>query len=139
GYDPTTAGGLMSPDFIVVFTQATAAEALDRLRHSNHPNEALIWVFVVNTHRRYRGAIPVAGLLKADPETLVAELVDHQRSVRPDADLEEIARLMTDYDLTVVPVVGDGDELLGTILVDDVLELVIPNPWRRRFGLFGGE
>jgi len=139
GYDPTTAGGLMSPDFIAVYTQATAAEALDRLRHSSHPHEALIWVFVVNTHRRYRGAIPVAGLLKADPETLVAELVDHQRSVRPDADLEEIARLMTDYDLTVVPVVGDGDELLGTILVDDVLELVIPNPWRRRFGLFGGE
>jgi Mg/Co/Ni transporter MgtE len=57
--------------------------------------------------------------------------------VRPDADLEEVARLMTDFDLTVVPVVDDEQRLLGVITVDDVLELVLPKGWRRQFGLFG--
>lgn len=137
GFDPTTAGGLMSPDFVVLYTQATVAEALERIRRSGCPFDALTWIFLVNTHRRYRGAVPVVALLRADPHSLVHDLVTHQRAVRPAAGLEEIARLMTDYDLTVVPVVDDNDEPLGAILVDDVLELVIPNPWRRRFGLFG--
>ena len=56
-----------------------------------------------------------------------------------DTELEEVARLMTDYDLTVVPVVGDGDMLIGIVTVDDVLELVLPEGWRRRFNLLGGD
>ena len=46
---------------------------------------------------------------------------------------------MTDYDLTVVPVVDEEDRLLGVITVDDVLELVLPKNWRRRFGVMGEE
>jgi CBS domain-containing protein len=139
GYDPTTAGGLMSPDFVVLYSQATATEALERVRHAGCPPDALTWIFTVNTHRRYRGAVAIGDLVKADPRTALGDLVRHQRSVRPDADLEEITRLMTDYDLTIVPVVDEHEALVGAVAVDDVLELVIPNPWRRRFGFFGGE
>ena len=57
----------------------------------------------------------------------------------PDADLEEVARLMTDFDLTVVPVLDDDEHLLGIVTVDDVLELVLPEGWRRRFGLLGAD
>ncbi len=46
---------------------------------------------------------------------------------------------MTDYDLTVVPVVDDEERMLGVITVDDVLELVLPRGWRRRFGVMGEE
>ena len=46
---------------------------------------------------------------------------------------------MTDYDLTVVPVVDEEERLLGVITVDDVLELVLPKSWRRRFGVMGEE
>ena len=46
---------------------------------------------------------------------------------------------MTDYDLTVVAVVDDEERLVGVITVDDVLELVLPKGWRRRFGLFGDD
>ncbi len=46
---------------------------------------------------------------------------------------------MTDYDLTIVAVTEAKGELLGVVTVDDVLELVLPRGWRRRFDLFGGE
>ena len=59
------------------------------------------------------------------------------RRVRADADTEEVARLMTDYDLTVVAVTDEQERLVGVITVDDVLELVLPRGWRRRFGLYG--
>jgi CBS domain-containing protein len=139
GFDPTTAGGLMSPDFVAVYTQATVAEALARLRAASCPPDALTWVFVLNTHRRYRGAIAIGDLLRADPDEPALGLVRHQRSLRPAAELEEVARLMTDYDLTIVPVVDEREELVGAVSVDDVLELILPGPWRRRFGLFGGD
>ena len=67
----------------------------------------------------------------------VDQIAAFPRRVRPDADLEEVARLMTDYDLMVVPVTDADERLLGVITVDDVLELVVPRGWRRRFGLFG--
>ena len=136
GYDPTTAGGLMSPDFVVVDAHATQIEALDRVRRAVGPSDALAWIFVVNTHRRYRGAVSLPDLVRAGSETLANELVSHRTSVTADAELEEIARVMTDYDLTVLPVLDSEERPIGVITVDDVLELIIPPP-DRGLGLFG--
>jgi CBS domain-containing protein len=137
GYDPATAGGLMSPDFVCVYGPASRDEALERLRTSTCPADSLAWVFVMNSRKRLIGAIALADLLRADPELPVGQVAELPRRVRPDADLEEVARLMTDYDLTVVAVTDDEERLLGVITVDDVLELVVPKGWRRRFGVFG--
>jgi len=64
-------------------------------------------------------------------------LITHSRRVTADADLDEIVRAMTDYDLTIVPVVDADDRPIGIITVDDVLELIAPPP-DRGFNLFGG-
>jgi Mg/Co/Ni transporter MgtE len=136
GYDPATAGGLMSPEFVCIYRTATRTEALDRVRRSNTAADALAWVFLMNTHKRLEGAVALADLLRAD-EDAVSELAVAARSVRPDAGLEEVARLMTDFDLTVVPVVDDEQRMVGVITVDDVLELVLPRGWRRNFHVFG--
>jgi CBS domain-containing protein len=135
GYAPATAGGLMSPDFVCVYAQSTAAEALDRVRRSRAAPETLEVVFVMNTHRRVHGAIALADLVRAEPDDVLGEIGAIPRTVVPDADVEEIARLMTDYDLTVVGVVDGEQRLQGVVTVDDVLELVLPRGWRRHFGI----
>ena len=137
GYEPLTAGGLMSPEFVAVYTQATQAEALDRVRRAASPSDALAWIFAINTHHRYRGAVSLPDLVRAAPDTPFAELVTHSRCVRADADLDEIVRAMTDYDLTIVPVLDDDERPIGIITVDDVLELIAPPPGRG-FNIFGG-
>jgi CBS domain-containing protein len=137
GYEPTTAGGLMSPEFVAVYMQATPEEALDRVRRAAAPSDALAWIFVVDVHRGYRGAVSLPDLLRAEPDTSLADLVTHSCSVTTEAGLEDIARAMTDYDLTVVPVVDEQERPIGVITVDDVLELLLPPPGRR-FGIFGG-
>jgi CBS domain-containing protein len=139
GYDPTTAGGLMSPDFICIYSQATHAEMIERIRRTTGPAEALAWIYVMNQRQRLKGAIQVVDLLRADPELTAGELAESPRQVRADADLEEVARLMTDFDLTVVPVVDEDERVLGVITVDDVLEIVLPRGWRRSFRVFGEE
>ncbi len=137
GFDPATAGGLMSPDFICLYSQATREEALERVAQSRHPAEPISWLYVMNQARRLTGAIHLADLIRATPGSVARDIADPARRVRTDADIEEVARLMTDYDLTVVAVVDDEERLQGVITVDDVLELVIPPGWRRRFGLLG--
>jgi CBS domain-containing protein len=139
GYEPSTAGGLMSPDFICVYSQATREEALERVRRSTSSADSIAWIFVMNQHRRLKGAIQAVDLIRAEPGASVGEIARLPKHVRPDADLEEVARLMTDYDLTVVPVVDDEQQILGVITVDDVLELVLPRGWRRNFRVFGDD
>ena len=126
GYAPATAGGLMSPDFVCVYSQATVAEALERVRLSHAAPETLEMVFVMNTHRRLQGGIALADLVRADPAQAVSEVAPIPRTVAVDAELAEIARLMTDYDLTIVAVVDDDERLQGVVTVDDVLELLVP-------------
>jgi CBS domain-containing protein len=137
GYEPLTAGGLMSPEFAAVYTQATKEEALDRIRRAAAPSDALAWLFVINLNRRYRGAVSLPDLVRATVDTPITELITHSRSVTAEADLDEIVRAMTDYDLTVVPVVDADDHPIGVITVDDVLELIAPPPGRG-FNIFGG-
>src|SRR5579862_468034 len=137
GYDPATAGGLMSPEFVCVFTQATPGEVLERIRSTHVSAEALAWIYVMNASKRLVGSIALVDLLRTDSSQRLGDVADVPQTVRANADLEEVARLMTDFDLTVVPVVDDEQRLLGVVTVDDVLELVLPRGWRRQFGLFG--
>ena len=137
GYDAATAGGLMSPDFVCVYAQATQADVLERIRMSRSSAEALTWIYVMNSRKRLTGAVALVDLLRADPGQPIGDIAGVPQRVRPEADLEEVARLMTDYDLIVVPVVDEEQRLLGVVTVDDVLELVLPKGWRRRFGVLG--
>jgi len=75
--------------------------------------------------------------VRADPDDLITDLISHSRSVAADADLGQIARAMTDYDLTIAPVIDDDERPIGIITIDDVLELIAPPPGRG-FSIFGG-
>jgi len=138
GYDPATAGGLMSPEFICMYRHATVGEVLDRVRRSDVAAELLTTVFVMNSHRELEGSVPIAALVRADPDTNVLELAAPAWPVlRPDAEFEEVARLMADFNLTAAAVIDDREQMIGVITVDDVLEVMLPKGWRRRFGLLG--
>ena len=141
GFDPATAGGLMSPDFVCLYSTATKREALDRVARSRGSAESVAWVYVMNQDRRLRAGIALPDLLRVeDDETPLADAaVFMPPTVGPAAEVEEVARLMADYDLTVVPVTNERDMILGVVTVDDVLELVLPRGWRRRFDVLGGE
>jgi CBS domain-containing protein len=139
GYDPATAGGLMTPEFVCVYADATREEVLGRVERSKLPADALAWIYGMNTHRRLRGGIALADLVRTAEGERLSNVLRPVQTVRTEADLEEVARLMTDFDLTIVPVVDEEDRVLGIVTVDDVLELVLPEPWRRRFGLLGSD
>jgi CBS domain-containing protein len=140
GYDPAKAGGLMSTEFVCLYRQATAAEALERVRRSAIPADLLSTVFVMDSHRRLEGSVPLAAVVRADPQASLLELAPRSvQTLRVDADFEEVARLMADFNLTAAAVVDDEQRMIGVVTVDDVLEVMLPKGWRRTFGLLGEE
>ncbi len=136
GYNPSTAGGLMSVEFLALGEQDTAGVGVQRVRSSEIAPEALNVIFVCDREGKLMGSLPVVALLRAGAEALAIELAEHEPvSVGTDADLPEVARTMTDYNLTSLPVVDEEHRMVGVVTVDDVLEETLPAGWRRRYGL----
>ncbi len=133
-YNPGTAGGMMSPDFIAVTPGTTAAAALDRVRKDETTPETLLSaIFVVDEEGRLVGSVNTVDLLRVPPDQPVETLELLQTdAVTVGADLPDVAIKMTDYNLTALPVVDRDRKLVGAISVDDILEAMIPDDWRRR-------
>jgi Mg/Co/Ni transporter MgtE len=134
GFNSTSAGGLMGMDFIALPSMASVSDALDRVRESVMLQpEALTSVHAVDDDGGLRGVARLVTLIQSDPGATVIDVSDTDPvRVGADTDITDVAVLMTDYNLITIPVVDDERRLLGVITVDDVLEVTLPDDWRRR-------
>jgi hypothetical protein len=140
-YHPETAGGLMSPDFLELPGTATGLDALEAIRVSTVPREALSVVFVSGPDGRVTGTVSAVQLLQSPPGAHLSDVATTEVGhVHPDWDLGGTVRKMSDYNLTVAPVLdSDHARILGVITVDDVLELLLPSGFRRDYGVTAAE
>jgi CBS domain-containing protein/sporulation protein YlmC with PRC-barrel domain len=134
-HNPETAGGMMNPDFILVPAETTAAEALARVRGSDLGRQQSSIVCAVDDAGKLVGTVPLVDLVRADGAQRISELIESSTpSVALEADIPEVARLMSDYNMHAMPVVDADCRPVGIITVDDMLELLVPEEWRRRAG-----
>ena len=134
GYNPGSAGGLMGMDFVAVPEESLVADAIAAVSSAvNLQPEALTSVHVVDADGGLQGVARLVTLVQADPDAALIDVSDADPvRVGADADITDVAVLMTDYNLITIPVVDDAGRLLGVITVDDVLEIALPPDWRRR-------
>ena len=136
GYNPSTAGGVMSPDFVTVDEDATVGQALTASRTQEVAPENLYAVLLTNANGAYTGLVTAGQLITAAPDQPLAPLAENSPPpVTAEAEIPEVARLMTDYNLVTLPVVDAESRPIGVVSVDDILELTLPEDWRRRYGL----
>jgi flagellar motility protein MotE (MotC chaperone) len=137
-YSSHTAGGLMTPEPIILRPDATVAEALARIRNPDIPAALASMVFVCRPPSetptgRYLGCAHAQRLLREAPFALVAGVVDTDLArLNPDASLGEVTRYFAAYNLVAGPVVDAEEHLLGAVTVDDVLDHLLPPDWRDR-------
>src|SRR6267378_2097208 len=133
-YHPTTAGGMMNPDYISVVRGTSATEALERVRTDDKTSHQLLsTVFVIEQDGKFIGSLGVVDLLRGDRDRKVEddpELVDLR--VSAGADLADVTLMMADYNLTALAVTDTASNLVGAISVDDLLEALVPENWRAR-------
>ncbi len=140
GHNPSTAGGIMNPDFISLPTTAAAAEALARIRASELGPQQLSMVCVRDETGRLVGSLSLTDLVRAEPAQALSSMIDEapKPTVSAEADLPEVARVMADFNLIALPVLDGDGRPVGIIAVDDVLELLLPEEWRWRTGMARG-
>jgi len=140
-YNPETAGGLMSPDFICLPADTPVSGALNAIRESSAPHEAIHVVFATDDGGRVTGAASSVRLIQADPTASLASVITADPPhVHADWDVGAIVRKMSDFNLTVAPVMDpEHGKILGVVTIDDVIELMLPSGWRRDFGTTSSE
>jgi len=136
-YDADTAGGLMSPSPIVLSAEASVAEGLAMIRRSEIPPAMASAVFV--THPPYEtptgeyiGMAHFQRMLRYPPHERLSAMIDLEIEPVPvQASAAEVARRLAHYDLVALPVIDDQQRLIGVVTVDDVLDHLLPDDWRR--------
>jgi hypothetical protein len=134
GFNPTSAGGLMGVDFLAVSADVQIVEALAAVSssHTLQP-EALTSVHALDHRGRLSGVVKLVTLLQADPAARIGDVCDDDPvRIGADTDVVDVAVLMSDYNLITIPVVDVNRTMIGLITVDDVLEVTLPDDWRRR-------
>ncbi|MFI5606391.1 magnesium transporter MgtE N-terminal domain-containing protein [Amycolatopsis sp. NPDC051903] len=135
-YSADTAGGLMTPEPVVLTPDSTVAEALAHIRNADLPAALASMVFVCRPPTatptgRFVGVVHFQRLLREPPAELIGGVVDTDlTALRPEASLAEVTRYFAAYNLACGPVVDGGEHLLGAVTVDDVLDHLLPDDWR---------
>ena len=122
-YEEETAGRLMTRDVVALRRQWTISETFDYLR-SLEDAETLHYLYVVDRDNKLIGVVPLRTLVLSQPQLTIEDIMSGDvASVPATADQEELAEFVARYDYFVVPVVGESNELLGVVTVDDVLDI----------------
>jgi magnesium transporter len=121
-FDPSTAGGMMNPQFVVMGEQATRGEAVEWVRNNELDPDKFDAIFLLDARAVLAGLVPVGRLLFAESSRPLSELkIEPLVSVRPEAEDKEVFELFDKYNLRSLPVVDEGGRPVGTITVDDVV------------------
>ncbi len=124
-YEEDEAGGLMTPEYVAVRAGMTVEEVLEFLRRAAPDAETIYYIYVVDDAGRLIGVLSLRDLIVADPATRVKEIMNENVVfVTTGTDQEEVARLMADYDFTVLPVVDEDQRLVGIVTIDDVIDVL---------------
>jgi magnesium transporter len=127
-YPVDSAGSLMTTEFVSVPASWTVEQTLDHIRRVERTRETIYSVYVLDPKtRQLLKAVALRRLITADPKASVlsAARFDKPITVSPSADREEVARLISKYDLLAVPVVDEGWHVIGIVTVDDIIDAIV--------------
>ena len=125
GYEPGTAGRLMTTQFIDLKEFFKASQALENVRRRARDTETIYSLYVTDASRHLTGILSLRDLVTAEPEARLGEVMTREVvRVTTDTDQEEVARLIQRYDFLAVPVVDREERLVGIVTVDDVIDVI---------------
>lgn len=134
-YPEHTAGRAMTTDFVSVRPSMTVAEVIDQNKQHFLTADLIYYMYVTDSEESNQllGVITVRDLLLNERDVKVADfMVTEFLSVRPGEHEREVARKMAEYNLLALPVVTRNNEMLGVITVDDALDSLLPEGWKKR-------
>src|SRR5471030_4180 len=124
-YDENTAGGLMNSELIKVNISLDKKGALDEIIRQSEEMEEFYTIYVVDNADTLQGIVSIKNIIKAHADAKISDLYKTDPVyVKADLDQEEVAKLISQYNLTTIPVVDDSMKLLGRVTVDDIMDVM---------------
>ncbi len=123
-YEEETAGGIMATEIFSLPERFTVRQAIEALQQAEDV-EMVFYLYVTDEHGHLVGVLSLRQLLTVPPNTLLKNIMTRDViSVRTDMDQEEVAQLVAKYNILAIPVVDEGNKLMGIITVDDVIDVM---------------
>jgi magnesium transporter len=127
-YPPTSAGGIMTTEFVGVPASWNVEQVKTYIREVGQAKETVYAIYVLDPKdQRLRRVVSLKEVMLADAGTSVLEVGETKKpvTVRPLTDQEDVARLISKYDLLAIPVVDDTGRVLGIVTVDDIIDALV--------------
>jgi magnesium transporter len=124
GFEPRTAGGIMTTDFLALSEEITSAQAIDLIKKQERRAE-ILYIYVVDNYQQLVGVVSFRQLVLAKGGQKLSELMEKDPiSVSLDQNQEEASSMIAKYNLLALPVVDDQHHLVGQITVDDAMDVL---------------
>ena len=125
-YPEESAGGIMTTAYIAIKDDLKVSQALEKIRDIAPKIEVIETIFVVDTRGQLIGTVDLRDILSSGKDAVIADIMkENVISVQPEVDQEEVAKLVSKYDLNAIPVVNHRKAILGIITVDDIIDVIV--------------
>ncbi|HID70075.1 MAG TPA: magnesium transporter [Desulfobacterales bacterium] len=124
-YHPETAGGLMSPDFMYLDEELSVGEAINKVQKRSEEKEMVFYLYITHGDGKLAGVVSLRELLTNPPHRQLKNIMKaNVLSVNTDTDQEEVAHVISQYNILAVPVVDASYTLVGIVTVDDIIDVM---------------
>ncbi|MDH5202354.1 MAG: CBS domain-containing protein [Nitrospirota bacterium] len=132
-HEDDTAGGVMTNEFIAYSPEITVREAIEKFRKDAEEVETVYYLYIVDIDEKLLGVISLRELLLAPLDTKLSDIMETKlKTVTPDTDENEVAEIISKYNLVALPVVDTEGFMLGIVTIDDVLDRILPPAAKRK-------
>lgn len=124
-YDPDTAGGIMTTEFISIRQNKTVLKTLEYLQENGHDAEMAFYMYVVDKEDHLIGVVSVRDIITSKFDVKIQDITNpNVVSLNINDDQEVIATIFDKYDYIMLPVVDDNNVIKGIVTVDDVIDII---------------
>lgn len=118
--------GIMTTEYIALYQNLTVKEAMKKIKEITPKTEYIQTIYVMNTNKKIKGTVDLRDIIIADESLKLEDIAEENFIyVEPELDQEEVARIVSKYDLNAVPVLNNSKRMLGIIMVDDIVDVLV--------------
>ena len=124
-YKENTAGAILTTEYASLSSETLVKDAIDKLRQQAFDSETIYYVYVIDNDRRLLGSVTLREIILAPANKTIEEIMNRNIiSASVNDEKGHMAKLLADYDLLAIPIVEEGEKLVGIVTVDDVVDVV---------------
>lgn len=124
-YGPETAGGIMSPEYMAVTGEMKVGEAIEKVQQLSEEAEMAFYLYVVDDQQKLKGVVSLRQLLMNNADKQLDAIMETDVvAVSMETDQEQVAQIVSRYNILAIPVIDHDEVMLGIVTIDDIVDVI---------------